>query len=40
MISMTDAQRHILNLYEISSLFVTKVIVEMAIDHLQNPESF
>jgi predicted nucleic acid-binding protein len=36
-ISMADAQHHILNLYEVSSLFVTKVIVEMAIDQLQNP---
>ncbi len=33
-ISMADAQRHILDLYEVSSLFVTRVIVEMAIDRL------
>jgi predicted nucleic acid-binding protein len=38
-ISMVDAQHHILNLYEVSSLFVTKVIVEMAIEQLQNPVS-
>ena len=38
-ISMTDAQHYILNLYEVSSLFVTKVIVEMAIDRLRNPAS-
>jgi len=38
-ISMADAQRHILNLYEVSSLFVTKVIVEMAIEQLQKPVS-
>ena len=38
-ISMADAQHHILNLYEVSSLFVTKVIVEMAIEQLQNPVS-
>ena len=38
-ISMADAQHHILNLYEMSSLFVTKVIVEMAIEQLQNPVS-
>jgi predicted nucleic acid-binding protein len=38
-ISMADAQRHILNLYEVSSLFVTKVIVEMAIEQLEKPVS-
>ncbi len=38
-ISIADAQHHILNLYEVSSLFVTRVIVEMAIDQLQNPLS-
>jgi|GEM_PF-6148827 len=36
---MADAQRHTLNLYEASSLFVTKVIVEMAIKQLQKPLS-
>ncbi len=36
-ISMTDAHHHMLNLYEMSSLFVTKVIVETAIEQLRNP---
>lgn len=35
-ISITDAQHHIIDLYEVSSLFVTKVIVEMAIEQLRN----
>jgi predicted nucleic acid-binding protein len=38
-IPMADAQRHMLDLYEVSSLFVTKVIVEMAIEQLQKPIS-
>ena len=38
-ISMADAERHILNLYEVSSLFVTKVIVEIAIEELQKTVS-
>jgi len=38
-ISLADARRHMLNLYEVSSLFVTKVIVEMAIEQLQKPVS-
>jgi predicted nucleic acid-binding protein len=38
-ISMADAERYILNLYEVSSLFVTEVIVEMAIEQLQRPVS-
>jgi len=37
-ISMTDAQSYIIDLYEMSSLFVTKTIVEMAIEQLQNPK--
>ena len=36
-ISITDAQHYIIDLYEVSSLFVTRVIVEMAIEQLKNP---
>lgn len=38
-ISKADAQQHILELYDVSSLFVTRVIVEMAIEQLQDPIS-
>jgi predicted nucleic acid-binding protein len=38
-ISMAHAQQNILNLYDMSSLFVTKVIVEIAIEQLRNPVS-
>jgi predicted nucleic acid-binding protein len=34
-ISLTDAERHILALYEVSSLFVTQTIVELAIQQLR-----
>lgn len=34
-ISKADAQHHIINLYEVSSLFVTRTIVELAIEQLQ-----
>lgn len=34
-ISMIEAKHHLWNLYEISSLFVTKVIVEMAVEQLK-----
>ncbi|MCK4487875.1 MAG: hypothetical protein KAU38_14090 [Desulfobacterales bacterium] len=33
-ISLTDAERHIVDLYEVSSLFVTRAIVELAIKRL------
>ena len=33
-ISLTDAERHIVDLYELSSLFVTRAIVELAIKRL------
>lgn len=36
-ISITDAQSYITALYEVSSLFVTKAIVEIAIGNLKNP---
>jgi predicted nucleic acid-binding protein len=34
-ISLADAEQHILALYEVSSLFVTRAIVEMAIEGLR-----
>lgn len=33
-ISLADAERHITALYDVSSLFVTRAIVELAIEHL------
>ena len=33
-ISLSDAERHIANLYDVSSLFVTQAIVELAIEQL------
>jgi len=33
-ISLTDAERHIADLYDVSSLFVTRTIVELAIEQL------
>ncbi len=35
-ISLAEAERHLLELYEVSSLFVTKAIVELAIEQLHN----
>ncbi|MEK8015306.1 MAG: hypothetical protein VSS75_000455 [Candidatus Parabeggiatoa sp.] len=35
-ISLAEAEHHMLNLYEMSSLFVTKAIVELAIEQLHN----
>jgi predicted nucleic acid-binding protein len=34
-ISLADAERHIADLYDVSSLFVTRAIVELAIEHLR-----
>ena len=36
-LSISDAEQYMIDLYEVSSLFVTRVIVEMAITQLQNP---
>jgi predicted nucleic acid-binding protein len=33
-ISLANAERHIIDLYDVSSLFVTRAIVELAIEHL------
>jgi predicted nucleic acid-binding protein len=33
-ISLTEAERHIIELYDVSSLFVTRAIVELAIEQL------
>jgi predicted nucleic acid-binding protein len=33
-ISLTDAKRHLADLYDVSSLFVTRAIVELAIERL------
>ena len=35
-ISLADAEGYITDLYDVSSLFVTRVIVEMAIEQLRN----
>jgi len=37
-ISQEQAERHISDLYDVSTLFVTKTIVEMAIEHLRTAE--
>jgi predicted nucleic acid-binding protein len=37
-ISLTDADRQIADLYDVSSLFVTKAIVELAIEQLRKAE--
>jgi predicted nucleic acid-binding protein len=34
-ISLTDAERHISDLYDVSSLFVTRAIVELAVERLR-----
>lgn len=34
-ISLADAERHIIDLYDVSSLFVTRAIVELAIEQLR-----
>jgi predicted nucleic acid-binding protein len=34
-VSLTDAESHMTDLYDVSSLFVTKVIVELAIERLR-----
>jgi len=34
-ISLTDAERHVTELYDVSSLFVTRAIVELAIEQLR-----
>ena len=36
-ISQVEAERHIINLYDVSSLFVTRSIVEMAIEQINKP---
>jgi predicted nucleic acid-binding protein len=36
-ISLTDAKRHLADLYDVSSLFVTRAIVELAIERLDQP---
>jgi predicted nucleic acid-binding protein len=33
-LSLSDAERHIANLYDVSSLFVTRTIVDLAIEQL------
>jgi len=33
-ISLAEAERHIVELYDVSSLFVTRAIVELAIEQL------
>ncbi len=37
-ISLADAERHITDLYDVSSLFVTRAIVELAIEQLHSPQ--
>jgi hypothetical protein len=34
-VSLTEAESHMIDLYDVSSLFVTKVIVELAIERLR-----
>jgi hypothetical protein len=36
-VSQAEAERHMTNLYDVSSLFVTRTIVELAIEQLRAP---
>jgi predicted nucleic acid-binding protein len=35
-VSLSQAERHMTDLYDLSSLFVSKAIVEMAVEQLRN----